>query len=505
MDFAALKVRPVTRWTFCETSFPSIETDETATFLNLKGSIRYWNDPAQEKLWLYNLHYFEDLVATNAGSRLDNHQRLVGRWIKENPAAEGNGWEPYPTSLRIVNWVKWWLNGVEPNESWLSSLQLQAHVLSQNLEYHLLGNHLFANAKALVFAGTYLEGEQANAWLNKGLAILDKQIPEQILADGGNFELSPMYHSIMLLDILDLINLAQTYPKVLSAQRLNEWRVLAEKMLNWLQVMSHKDGEISLFNDAAMRIAPTPDVLREYARGLNISSRPSLEQVTHLAESGYIRVEKGAGTAILDVAKVGPDYIPGHAHADTLSFEWSFGRQRVFVNSGTSCYGLSDERLRQRKTAAHNTVEVNGLDSTEVWSGFRVARRAYPTAPELESNKAILVKASHDGYHRLKPKITHCREWCFDESSFSVKDTLQGKFDSALAFYHLHPDIRVVSNSETRATLTLANNQILNVEVNGGKLAVSASSWHPEFGLSVASKKLVIQLSNPELTVKVSW
>ena len=31
--------------------------------------------------------------------------------------------------------------------------------------------------------------------------------------------------------------------------------------------------------------------------------------------------------AIIDVAKIGPDYLPGHGHADTLSFELSINTQ----------------------------------------------------------------------------------------------------------------------------------------------------------------------------------
>ena len=85
--------------------------------------------------------------------------------------------------------------------------------------------------------------------------------------------------------------------------------------------------------------------------------------------------------ALLDVAPVGPDYLPGHAHADTLSFELSLFGQRVLVNSGTSQYEAGPERSRQRGTAAHNTVIVDGHDSSEVWAGFRVARRASSRGP----------------------------------------------------------------------------------------------------------------------------
>ena len=41
--------------------------------------------------------------------------------------------------------------------------------------------------------------------------------------------------------------------------------------------------------------------------------------------------------AIFDVAPLGPDYLPGHGHADTLSFELSLFGHRFITNSGTSC------------------------------------------------------------------------------------------------------------------------------------------------------------------------
>ena len=73
-----------------------------------------------------------------------------------------------------------------------------------------MGNHVFANAKALVYAGLFFDGIEANDWLAKGMKILVKECNEQILPDGGHFELSPMYHAIVLEDILDLINICRT-------------------------------------------------------------------------------------------------------------------------------------------------------------------------------------------------------------------------------------------------------------------------------------------------------
>ena len=62
-----------------------------------------WNAAERDKLWLYNLHYFDDLNAAQANQRTVWHRALIDRWIADNPPGQGNGWEPYPTSLRIVN------------------------------------------------------------------------------------------------------------------------------------------------------------------------------------------------------------------------------------------------------------------------------------------------------------------------------------------------------------------------------------------------------------------
>ena len=115
--------------------------------------------------------------------------------------------------MRIVNWIKWCLNGQKLAPSQLDSLATQVQALAEQLEYHLLANHLLANAKALVFAGAFFHGPAGRPLAAAGPPDLPQQMAEQILADGGHFELSPMYHSIILEDLLDVLNLANAYAK----------------------------------------------------------------------------------------------------------------------------------------------------------------------------------------------------------------------------------------------------------------------------------------------------
>ncbi|ENM3939727.1 heparinase II/III family protein [Vibrio paracholerae] len=495
-------------WQGPEVVEPSFLGGNEVCFLNLSGHVKSaqdWNSPAFEKLWLYNLHYFDDLNARDSKERTETQLALVERWIAENPAVSGNGWEPYPLSLRLVNWIKWY-NRVKLNKPEIvQSIDLQAKALSKQLEYHILGNHLFANGKALVFSGCFLKGIAADKYLDSGLKILDREIPEQFLKDGGHFELSPMYHCILLWDLLELLHLAQLSGNSKLNTRVKNWSDVARKGLNWLKAMLHPDGEVSFFNDSAIGIAATPQQIFAYAQSLGLFvSGDVAEPLQTLAESGYSRITMPEHSLIFDHAQVGPDYLPGHAHADTLSFEWSVGNQRVFINSGTSMYGVSHERLRQRKTAAHNTIEVDGHDSSEVWSGFRVARRAKALLESANtSGEWVTVTAAHDGYRRLKGKVTHRRTIAMAAKQLIVSDQLTGDFKQAVAHFHLHPDVQANVGADGSIQLQLTNGQLIEFRSTGLCQLVD-TSWHPHFGQSVATLKIAVTLTSPELQTTVT-
>ncbi len=170
------EIRPAAG-TWCEPAHrePSLLGPSLFRFLNVEREILKpvdWNDARLDKLWLYNLHYFDDLNARGAEGRESWHTDLIEKWIDENPPGQGNGWEPYPLSLRITNWIKWVLSGNTLSEEAVQSLAVQVRYLSRRLERYLLGNHLLANSKALLFAGHYFKGNEADSWRTTGEKIL---------------------------------------------------------------------------------------------------------------------------------------------------------------------------------------------------------------------------------------------------------------------------------------------------------------------------------------------
>jgi uncharacterized heparinase superfamily protein len=510
----APRLRPATGpWVAPARREQSLVSPTRMRFLNDERDLdaHGWDDRKLAKLWRYNQHYFDDLCAFGAADRAEWHRALIARWIRECRPGKGTAWEPYPTSLRIVNWIKWLRAGNEPVPGMLDSLAAQARFLVKRLEWHLLGNHLFVNAKALMFAGLYFDGDEAEEWFELGEGILREQIPEQILADGGQFERSPMYHALALEDMLDLLNASRSYPVECDDDDLEHLRERLPAMRAFLGAVCHPDGEVAFFNDSVTGVAPTPAELEAYAVRLGLppidgGAGDGLPRARLLASNGFARLEAGDAVAILDVGEVGPDYLPGHAHADTLSFELSIRGRRVLVNSGVSQYGVGPERSRQRGTAAHNTLSIGGADSSEVWGGFRVARRARVTEVAAEaSGGACRACGTHDGYLRLRGGAHHTREWILAaDGGLSVTDTAETTLP-AESHWHFAPGFELSIGGDPAVLKATDGAFTVELRAQGAEWRLSQSTYSPRFGLSLPNAKASARLAGPKATIHIEW
>lgn len=401
--------------------------DNLFTFLNLSHSSYSkdldWNDNRFGKLWTYNRSYFDYLNQTNIST--EEGLALIDSFVSQIKDIE-DGLEPFPISLRGINWIKFFVYKNIKNLDISNSLYQQYYLLLDHLEYHLLGNHLLENGFSLLFGSYYFEDE---ILYSKAKEILKDELTEQILDDGAHFELSPMYHQIMLFRVLDCINLVKNN-NYKNQELLEFLEKKASVMSAWLDNITYKNGDIPLLNDSAKGIAPTSKELFEYASRLDLKVDKN-----SLKDSGYRKIETDNYECIIDVGDIGPDYIPGHAHSDTFSFELYINEKPFIVDTGLSTYETNQRRTFERSTSSHNTVEINGKDQSEVWAGFRVANRA--KIVELEE-KENFVKATHDGYK--KDGVLHTRIWNFEEKKITINDNLN-KSAKAVARLHFHPSI----------------------------------------------------------------
>lgn len=398
-------------------------------FLNIKHKFSDkidWNLNTYGKLWTYNLNYFDFLNQTDMTKEMGLH--LLYDYIKNDPILI-DGKEPYPISLRGMNWVKF-LSKYEVKDNRINDI-LYSHyrILLKSLEFHLLGNHLLENAFSLLFGAYYFQEEQLYKVSKK---LLISQLNEQILNDGGHYELSAMYHQILFFRILDCIQLITLNPTWKKDSLLEFLKTKASAMRSWLEIITYRNGDVPMMSDSAFDIAFSTRQLLMYADQLMIDSL-----ALPLSESGYRKVVYNNYELFMDVGNIQPSYQPGHTHSDTFHFDLYKNNQPIFIDMGISTYEKNERRQHERSTASHNTVEVAGKNQTEVWGGFRVGRKAKVTILSEKSNELVAV---HDGYKKLG--CIHERTFEWSTTNITLEDKIfSSAQNNAVASFHLHSSI----------------------------------------------------------------
>ena len=423
-----------------------------------------WNRAGLSLLWLYHLHYHEFIWALP----FEHAREVVQDWIARHPCGRDRvGWAPYPTSLRVSTWCTCFHgrhrsrtlgDDAFRNRLW-RSIHEQANHLARNLEWHLLGNHLLENAVALALAGSCFDHASARAWFRKGRALLARELPEQILDDGGHVERSPMYQCRVLHALLAVHETGAPDLRALVRPHLAR---LAEA----LAALTHPDGRIALLNDSAFGVYPDPRGLVQAA-----GAAPPAPGAFALAHSGYYGARTDDGHYVVcDAGPVGPDYQPGHGHADLLSFELSLRGARVVVDSGVGTYEAGPLRDYCRSTRAHNTVEIEGQDQVELWGAFRIGRRCRPHGIAWRaSDGGFELSARHDGYRVLPGRPTHARRFRWHDSGvLEIGDSIDASRPvRSVARLHFHPECR----------LTHPGGETCIVDFPGGRAGLTWAGW----------------------------
>jgi hypothetical protein len=180
-----------------------LTSSNSFSFLNIKHTFDAEIDWAYQdygKLWNYNLQYFNLLNQENI--TVERKWQLIND-ITNSLKSGKLKLEPYPVALRVLNEIRFCSLQRQAEPQLIKSLYGQLSYLSNNFEYHLLGNHLLENAFALFMGGTFFNEQE---WTYKAMQVLKVELDEQILNDGGHFELSPMYHQIILFRVLELMD-----------------------------------------------------------------------------------------------------------------------------------------------------------------------------------------------------------------------------------------------------------------------------------------------------------
>jgi len=378
----------------------------TATSLRpLDGAAELWRTDAfaaahdvlpGSRLAGFQSHYGEDVLAAARAGDAARARELVGAWLRAHPPRVGDPWHPYTVSTRVGNWIAAATLLPELADSELATAvhRHAAHLLA-NVEDDVLGNHLIRNARGLALAGASLGDDRFTV---AARSLLQRELPVQVLADGGHYERSPAYHLVVMRDLMEIAR-SSGWPEVDDALL---------RMRAFAAASARPDGVPAQFNDGAVDLAPSLEV-----------AAPT-SGVALFPDSGYAFVCDGDLWLAFDCGDPSPRYLPPHAHADILSFQlWHRGRPLI-VDPGTYTYEAGEDRQWFRGTAAHSTIALDGRDQVELWGAFRGALFPSVDRIELAGPRAL------SGAVRWRNGVVHRRTITWDADYVRVADELLG-------------------------------------------------------------------------------
>ena len=462
-----------------------------------------WRTPEASRAWHAELHGFawlRDLRQLNSDAARRRARDLVEAWMAEHPGPRDRTWEPAVTGTRLANWLGQYsffadTADAEFRTRLANAMMRQARHLMRVLPCGLSGADQMRAIKGLIYAGLCLEGGEPAR--RHGTALLERLLPQQIHDDGGHVARAPATHLRVLQDLLDL-------RATFAAAGVNAPRSLVlaiESMAPILKLLRHGDGGLALFNgsDAGAR-----DIL-----DLTIKRAGHRARVrTAAPQTGFQRLVAGDTCLLVDAGPPPPPGEDDSAHAGTLAFEMSEGRQRIVTNCGAKPAGTAWADVA-RTTAAHSTVTVAETNSAELLAAGGLGRRpASVTCRRDEAEGAVLLDMSHDGYARSHD-VRHARRLYLDAAGGDLRgeDVVIGPegLDVAVRF-HLHPDVHagLVQNG-TAVHLRTPDDSGWRFQVAGASLDLAESVYLGEPDRIRQSQQIVLATrTRPHRTI-VKW
>jgi uncharacterized heparinase superfamily protein len=404
------------------------------------------SDPPLLRALAHGFTWLRDLRALGTDAARLRARALVGEWIA------GSAWEPLAqrpdvAGARITAWLGHYdFFAASADDAFrqklMACLVQDARGLAASLPPEELDARALQALKGVIAAAVALPDHQA--FLTRGLRVLPQEIARQVLGDGCHCERSPAQHLAVLQDLTEiraLLQAAQAQPPQSLAGAL-------ERMVPALRALRHADGGLALFNGTKEENSGLIDqVLTQAGRA---GRAPSA-----LNEGGFHRLQAGRSVLIMDCGVPAGPKLDRFAHAGTLSFELSIGRDRMIVNCGAAPAASEEWRDACRSTAAHSTLVIADTSSSELKPEGLGRKPEKVEVQRQEANGAHWLDASHDGYRKPFGAV-HRRRLYMAESGEDIRgeDAIEAHSPQPYTVrFHLHPTVDASLQQDGEAVL----------------------------------------------------
>jgi uncharacterized heparinase superfamily protein len=435
-----------------------------------------WFPPRAGPGWLAAWHGFgwlADLIGVGAMAR-DPARALVQSWLVESAAWHPIAWRSDVVATRIFAWIVHFeeIAGREADRplrrAMLASIARQVRHLARTAAWELSGPARLRAVKGLI-AGLAALGGSAKR-MARVLRVLDRELLVQILPDGGHRTRSPSVQLAVLRDLIDI----RAVLRAAQVEIPGSLQQAIERMAPMLRFFRHGDRRLALFNNSVEEDGVVVDLAltRSETRGHPPTPAP---------QSGFQRLQAGQSLVLVDTGKPPPRGFDGEAHAGTLSFELSQGRERIIVNCGGYRGARAAWRRVARSSAAHSVLVVGDTNTVEINADGSLGRAPSTVRCErAEDGGHQWIAASHDGY-RPRFGVTYARELYLaaDGDDLRGEDKLTGRSGAPFALrFHLHPavDASLVEDGGG-ALLRLASGAVWRLRAAGAEMGLGESIY----------------------------
>lgn len=432
--------------------------------------------------------WIDDLLALPEQSARQLAQEWIFEWIERHGNGKGDGWTPHITGQRVLRWVHNALalmrgQSEDRSDAFLVSLAQQTLFLSKSWHRAAPGKPRFDALCGLLTGALSLEGLDIS--IDAILAALGKECRNTFAKDGGIASRNPE-ELLELCALLMWCRTALVHADKTVPQELDQ---TLDRGAEALRVLQHSDGTLTR------------------AHGGDYGMMGRLEQVLSLVKPsravngqtvmGFMRLNVGRTSVIMDAAKPSPYSRSDKAHASTLGFELSSGRRAVIVSAGSGYAFGPDWHLASRQSHSHSALMIGGESSSQL-SGTLGGNAVYlttdmtpPKAHMSHESSETHMTAQHDGYrerygltHRRSVSLSHDGRRVTGEDHLFAEDRRRAHaFHRALdqngltgipieLRFHLHPSSEAQKNMGDQAvSITLANGEVWALRF-GQKLSV---------------------------------
>jgi len=465
--------------------------------------VRIWKDNPYHPEINNNFQRFHlfDEIFDECSLDLDSRLKIILSWINLNLPKSNLGWNSFNCTIRLLNWLKVLTKipdsyAIEDSvwEEIQKSIYLHTIFISNNIEYHIPGNHVLIQIIVLSFITKLFP-----SWFvtDNKFSDIDFKTEEELLNqfddEGFHFEHSYHYHLQLTLFSLIWLHFMKVSNKNVSEkaiQRITKADFLVKEFIL-------PDGTIPMLGDNCFSFL-TKNSFEDFSLCTRLSNLIQKETLAidnsngiTAIENHYYIIKSGNSKIIFDIGNIGLLNNPGHGHSDILSIIYAWNSHPIFIDPGTKKYSNGDEDLLLKRSILHNTVSINASDQAELWGFFRWAKLPSSIKSNYKKleNKFICV-GEYIGFKQLG-YYKHRREVILDDSNLYINDSVDGKGTRAILLnFVLHQDIDC-EKSGSKINLLKNGKAILEMKIDSKlnyQIKIEKTNLYPSYDFGIESK-----------------